>query len=357
MGKTITKTVTQALMCRLTEAELEEESRKLTDFLLEKATLEVEKSASNKHYSDRIKAVDVRIEKQIPVVRDREIEREVECRVEYNVPEKGLKRVTRLDTNEVVETSEMTSDECQDLFLNAPEAENAPEVPAVKALPAPADENVIDAEEVIHVDVDETEEITPEPNKLYEVNGKLVRAVEAPYANCESCILDHDDDSCNCFLCDNIIFRTPYEENSPANGESSEPNGESCLPPYEESNPDRPACSKCGHNPGQLFHVDNEKLMCEYCMENTASAKKAAAFLAENHQQFGVRASFGYGCRREVADATCFRLRPLGSDHSVTEGGAVSWGMHHYKAGDYRQEGTPAHEYYQHLLSIGGVEA
>ena len=77
MGKTITKTVKQKLMCRLTEAELEEEGRKLTDLLQEKMELEVEKSSRNKYYTERIKGVDGRIEKQIPVVRDREIERDV----------------------------------------------------------------------------------------------------------------------------------------------------------------------------------------------------------------------------------------------------------------------------------------
>jgi len=351
MGKITTKTVKQKLMCRLTEAELEEEGRKLTDLLQEKMELEVEKSSRNKYYTERIKGVDGRIEKQIPVVRDREIERDVECLVEYNMPEKGLKRITRLDTGEIVETREMTENECQDLFLNAPEAETAPEAPAVKALPAPADENVIDAEEVIHVDVDKDEEINPDPNKLYEVNGKLVRAVEDPNANCESCIFDHDNDSCSCFLCDKVIFRAPYEESSRANGESSEPNEESSEP-NEESNPERPVCAKCGHNPGQLFHVDNEKLMCEHCMENANGAKKAAQFLAEAHEHgFRVRAQFGYGCRMEVADTTCFRFRKPGGY------GYDCWGMHHYKAGDYRVEGTPAHEYYQHLLSIGGVEA
>ena len=212
-----------------------------------------------------------------------------------------------------------------------------------------------DTEEVIHVKLDDyIHPITPVSGQLYDFEGVLVRAVEKDESDltCAGCIIqDHPKCGIICPKCDceGFAFRPPYEESSPANGESSEP--------YEESSPERLFCVKCGHNPGQLFHVDNEKLMCEYCMENAGGAKKAAAFLAENHQQFGVRASFGYGCRREVADATCFRLRPLGSDHSVTEGGAVSWGMHHYKAGDYQQEGTPAHEYYQHLLSIGGVEA
>lgn len=368
MGKTITKTVTQALMCRLTEAELEEESRKLTDFLLEKATLEVEKSASNKHYADRIKAVDVRIEKQIPVVRDREIEREVECRVEYNVPEAGLKRITRLDTGEIVETREMTENEKQDLFINAPAAEDAPAAPLglpapeepeppaePPALPPPEDGEIIDAEEVtedaedvIHVKLDDyIHPITPVSGQLYDFEGVLVRAVAKHESDltCAGCIIqDHPKCGIICPKCDceGFAFRPPYEESSPANGESSEP--------YEESSPERLFCMKCGHNPGRLFHVDNEKLMCENCMENTASASKAAQFLAEPHDQgFDFRAQFGYGCRAEFSDATCFRFRKAGQ--------YGNWGMHHYKPGNYQVEGTPAHEYWQHLKSIGGHEA
>lgn len=75
MGKT--KTEMRPLMCRLSEQELEEQGKALTDLLQEKAELEISKSSSARHYSDAIKAVDVKIEKQIPIVRDREIEREV----------------------------------------------------------------------------------------------------------------------------------------------------------------------------------------------------------------------------------------------------------------------------------------
>lgn len=341
MGKTITKTVKQAFMCRLTEAELEEESRKLTDLLQEKMTLEVEKSASNKHYSDAIKGVDGRIEKQIPVVRDREIERDVECLVEYNVPEKGLKRITRLDTGEVVEKSEMTSDECQDLFLNAEDQNDPPAAPL--GLPAPEGE-IIDAEEVaevaeqvFYVDKETAGDIIPQPDQLYDVGGKLVRAVVVePYDGCEKCVFDKDVDSCGCFNCDKTVFRPPYE--SPAEREPKDD-----LPPV---------CSHCGSSSDPLYHVDSEKLMCVTCMEGTTAACKAAQFLAEPHDHgFGFRAQFGYGCREEFADTTCFRIRKTG------QYGSACWGMHHFKPGNYQEEGTPAHEYWQHLKSIGGYEA
>ena len=79
MGTKIKMDIKQ-LMCRLTEEELEQESKHLTELLQDKMDLEIEKSSNNKRFTDLIKAKDVQIEKQIPVVRDRQIERDVECR-------------------------------------------------------------------------------------------------------------------------------------------------------------------------------------------------------------------------------------------------------------------------------------
>ena len=93
MGTKIKMDIKQ-LMCRLTEEELEQESKHLTGLLTEKMNLEIEKSSSARHYSDAIKSVDLKIEKQIPIVRDRQIERDVECRTEFNTPEPGKKTVT-----------------------------------------------------------------------------------------------------------------------------------------------------------------------------------------------------------------------------------------------------------------------
>ena len=406
-------TVTMALMCRLTEAELEEESRKLTELLVEKSDLEVAKSSSNKHYTDRIKAMEVKIENQIPIVRDREIEREVECRVDYNTPEAGRKRITRLDTNELVEEREMTDAEKQDLFINAGKQETE------------ADAEVVEERDVIHVDLDcdNHEEITPEVGRVYEINGEKFVATDATNKlGCNGCAFcdDDTDHRCRFFDCDDFHFK-PYEESSPDNGESSEPNGESTeeVPVSEEAQtihvsfddyheqitpvegqlyeikgilcravaspannceqcifddtPNAPlicpkfdcenfifvhaegesaplVCSKCGLALKKLYHTDKEKLMCEHCMENTSSAKRAAQFLAADRKEFSFRAQFGYGCREEFADATCFRFR-----NPEVEGGAC-WGMNHYKAGDYRVEGTPAHDYMKFLKDIGGVE-
>lgn len=162
MGQKIKMDIKQ-LMCRLTEEELEQESKHLTGLLTEKMNLEIEKSSSARHYSDAIKSVDLKIEKQIPIVRDRQIERDVECRIEFNTPEPGKKTVTRLDTMEVIFEGQMTDSECQDLFINngADEADEADDENAQgqKLLAAPIDaEEVIDGEVVGIGDGEETDE-------------------------------------------------------------------------------------------------------------------------------------------------------------------------------------------------------
>ncbi len=328
----------RTLKCRLTEAELEEEAKKLTAMLVEKSDLEARKRSSNQAYAEAIKALDIRIEDQIPIVRDREIERRVECLVEFNTPEKGFKRVTRRDTGEVIFTGEMTSDECQDLFLNAADDEaDAAETVPPETKPLPCSD-----EAVINVASNGNSIVETEPGRLYNVNGKTVRAVSADDKDgCHNCVFDEDNESCGCFNCDNTIFRPADEK--PADEKPADD-----LPP---------ACSHCGKTCEVLYHVDNERLLCVECMEHTTAANRAAQFLAEKHEDdpnnhsFGFRAQFGYGCRMEHADTTCFRIR------TYEQYGGACWGMHHYKPGNYRLEGTPAHEYYQHLKSLGGVEA
>lgn len=176
------KTETRHLMCRLTEDELETESKTLTILLTEKAHLEIEKSSSNKRFSDLIKAKDVQIEKQIPIVRDREIEREVNVQIEFNVPDPGKKRITRLDTMEIIDECQMTDSECQDLFIN--QSEPPQDLPA---LPAPAE--VIDAEEVQSDPSDETSGDASEGTcSQCGITGKCIFHVDREKPLCGVCL-------------------------------------------------------------------------------------------------------------------------------------------------------------------------
>ena len=130
------------LMCQLTEEEYQSKSKELSRLIREKAAHEDQRRASAQHYKELIDNTQKNIEDILPVVESGEEERPVHCRIEFNVPEKGLKTVTRLDTGEKVETCDMTDEEAADMFYNAddPESAAANAVIEVKALPEPAEE-------------------------------------------------------------------------------------------------------------------------------------------------------------------------------------------------------------------------
>ena len=127
------------LMCQLTEDEYQSKSKELSRLIREKAAHEEQKRSSAQYYKELIDNTQKDIEDILPVVESGEEERPVHCRIEFNVPEKGLKTVTRLDTGEKVETCDMTDEEAADMFYNAddPEGTAADAVIEVKALPAP----------------------------------------------------------------------------------------------------------------------------------------------------------------------------------------------------------------------------
>lgn len=243
MGTKIKMDIKQ-LMCRLTEEELEQESKHLTGLLTEKMNLEIEKSSSARHYSDAIKSVYLKIEKQIPIVRDRQIERDVECRIEFNTPEPGKKTVTRLDTMEVIFEGQMTDSECQDLFINNEVDEDDDEnAQGQKLLAAPIDaEEVIDGEVVGIGDGEETDEadLTDETDKK-EIRRPVV-----------------------CGVCGH-----PGELYHLAQGKQ--------------------ICGKC-------LDIKNQKNLV-----------KIEAAIAEK-QEILVRPAFGFGVVPESADLTCFRF-------------------------------------------------
>ena len=291
MGNNKIKMDIRPLMCRLTEDELEEQGKILTELLQSKMDLEIQKSSSAKHFTDLIKAKDVQIEKQIPVVRDRQIERDVECRIEFNHPEPGKKTVTRLDTMEIIFEGQMTDSECQDLFINTedvPEDENAQ---GQKLLAAP-----VDAEEVI--------------------DGEVVGI---------------------------------------GDGEDMDEADETVLPaeadqPTEKEETKRPVvCGVCGH-PGELYHLAQGKQICSRCLDikNQKNLDRIETAIAEK-QEILVRPAFGFGVVPESANLTCFRFMIGGK----TGGKGSSWGTPVYLPGDYRTEGTDAAVYFKKLSELG----
>ena len=353
MGKT--KTEMRPLMCRLSEQELEEQGKALTDLLQEKAELEISKSASARHYSDAIKAVDVKIEKQIPIVRDREIEREVECQIEFNTPETGKKRIIRLDTMEVIFEGQMTDSECQDLFINTEdepqEDENAH---GQKLLPAP-----VDAEEVNRIEKwKEDPEILKE-GCLYEFNGKIYRGVHKSGSDCSGCAFEKKpmNEGCIDLNCsENHVFLVPADIPTgklTGIGDGEETDESDLTDETDKKEIRRPVvCGVCGH-PGELYHLAQGELICRKCLDikNQKNLVKIEAAIAEK-QEILVRPAFGFGVVPESADLTCFRFL-IGKKDG---GKGSSWGMRVYLPGDYQKEGTAAADYYKQLIEDGVKE-
>lgn len=113
------KKVTRKLFCKLTEQEYRLKSENLAQLLKNKSDLEISKAETAKSYKEQIDSVQHEINKQIPIVESGEEERDVECLIFYNDPEKGKKRIVRNDTNKEVAIALMTDEECADLFYNS----------------------------------------------------------------------------------------------------------------------------------------------------------------------------------------------------------------------------------------------
>ena len=141
-----TQVFSKTLPCTLTPEEIQTESIKLIGMLREKSHLEDAKKSSNSMYAERIKAIEEQIEEQMPIVQYGQVDRVVEVLVEYHTPEDGMKRLTRQDTQEVLEIVPMTDDELQNLFINAGEPvedtvqETAPVEEPAEPEAAPAEE-------------------------------------------------------------------------------------------------------------------------------------------------------------------------------------------------------------------------
>ena len=112
-------------------------------------------------------------------------------------------------------------------------------------------------------------------------------------------------------------------------------------------------CEYCGRtlHKEKLYHIDREKIICYPCMDNKylKNANRIEQVIDEE-KTILLRANFGYGCRDQFADTTCFRFFIC---EERTDGSHPSWGTPVYLVGDYRQEGTEANEWYNYLLNRG----
>lgn len=337
-----TKTEKRHLMCRLTEQELEEQGKALTDLLQEKAELEISKSASARHYSYRIKSIDVEIEKQIPIVRDREIERDVEIRIEYHTPEPGKKREVRLDTGEVIFEGQMTDSECQDLFINAETAEEDEtiDVPAVKLLPAAEDE-----QQIIHVEKPEPGtvcQVNLKVGKLYEVEGVVCRCDRETDGQCDGCMLQDKEELCYeyNFACDGVVLKAGVVR--PDKKEQNETE----APATSEDKPDAAEmhkCEDCGMVPAAGFVWILNKWLCKACNDKRNKSKRDNLPPDNDLQGLKFRAYHYKG-------VTNFKFIMHGK---------ASWGNPINLFGDYSDPNTESEalDFYHHLKSKGCIEA
>jgi glutathionyl-hydroquinone reductase len=112
-------TITKALRCPYTEAEMVETAKKLAHEVGELQTVEEEKKASNSAFKERIDERTKEISQLASKYNKGYELRDVECDVRFNDPESGKKTIYRTDTAEAVETLGMTWEEKQDeLQLN-----------------------------------------------------------------------------------------------------------------------------------------------------------------------------------------------------------------------------------------------
>ncbi len=104
------KILTLPLPCILTEDELRERGDSLATLTAEIDVKEDEKKASAKAFKDELDGMNERALILSKAITTKTEERPIECRKEYNL-KKGVWKIVRMDTAEVVEAGTMTEEE------------------------------------------------------------------------------------------------------------------------------------------------------------------------------------------------------------------------------------------------------
>lgn len=103
--------VTRDIKVKLNDREKSKVARKLGELYREKEKLDADAKASAKHFKDRKGGVEAQISELSEVAASGSRVETVECRWEFNKPKKGKKSLVRKDTDQVVETLDMSADE------------------------------------------------------------------------------------------------------------------------------------------------------------------------------------------------------------------------------------------------------
>lgn len=105
--------ITLGLECKLTAKELQEKGQEMAAAVLKYDEYEEEKKQIAKELGDKLKELHGQLSALAKMTKLKREMRQVECQVELNVPEVGTKRITRLDTNQIIKEMPMTIDERQ----------------------------------------------------------------------------------------------------------------------------------------------------------------------------------------------------------------------------------------------------
>ena len=107
------KNTTETLRCNLTDDEKMLAGKELAESTNTLTQLEEDKAQIVADFKARTTAAEAKISILSNKIRSGYEFRQVECRVEFDKPEPGLKITTRMDTFEIIRTENMSDDEKQ----------------------------------------------------------------------------------------------------------------------------------------------------------------------------------------------------------------------------------------------------
>jgi len=112
--------ITEDLRCELTEEETRDRALQMTAAMNRLDELKAEKASTMKTYAEDINGLENTMRTLGKAVRSGIEYRAVICGVEFHMPVTGTKRITRLDTGELVREEAMTSFEMQENLFQDP---------------------------------------------------------------------------------------------------------------------------------------------------------------------------------------------------------------------------------------------
>jgi hypothetical protein len=109
----VSRIVERNLRVEFSDEELANKRDELATVIIGAHTVEEEKAIANKGYKEALEALYSRRDVLAHQIKAKGEHRPVQCAVDLNTPSTGIKRVTRMDTGELVEEVPMTDDERQ----------------------------------------------------------------------------------------------------------------------------------------------------------------------------------------------------------------------------------------------------